>query len=277
MAHVERLPRRATQAPPHEQAGASARAAAWWARRHSLRLEVALVLGLYAVYELLRDLVVAHRSIAVAHAHDVAALERHLHVFVEPDVQRLARDVPGLIGVLGFLYLTLHLSVTVAYLLWLHHYRPQQFPVVRNVLLVASGLSLVGFLAYPTAPPRDAGIGIADTISNGHVDLNKGLVASLYNPYAAIPSMHFGYALVIGISLIRTGRRRLAMIAGALYPLLILGVIVATGNHFLIDAALGALTVGVAAGLVWLSARATTSGRRELAAPHATTWTPARA
>jgi hypothetical protein len=240
-----------------------------------LRLEVALVLGLYAVYEVLRDLVVAHRSTAVDHAHDVAALERHLHVFVEPDVQRWASDVPGMLGVFGFLYLSLHLSVTVAYLLWLHRYRPDHFPVIRNVLLVASALSLIGFFVYPTAPPRDAGIGIADTISRGRVDLDKGLVASLYNPYAAIPSMHVGYALVIGISLMRVGRRRLTTIAGVLYPLLILTVIVATGNHFLVDAVLGALTVAIAAALVWLAAHATARERRELAAPHAT-WTPAR-
>jgi hypothetical protein len=274
MAHVERLPRRATRARPR-RASRTARVAAWWGRAHALHVEVALVLGLYAAYEVLRDLLVAHRSTAVGHAHEVAALEGHLHVFVEPDVQRWASEVPGLVGLFGFLYLSLHLSVTVAYLLWLHRYRPEHFPAVRNVLLVASALSLIGFSVYPTAPPRDAGIGIADTISNGHVDLDKGLVASLYNPYAAIPSMHAGYALVIGASLMRVGRRHLTTVAGVLYPLLILTVIVATGNHFLVDAVLGALTSGAAAGLVWFAARATARRRREPGArPMA--WTPAR-
>ena len=72
--------------------------------------------------------------------------------------------------------------------LWLHQRRAAAFAFVRTTLLLASALALVGFLAYPTAPPRLAGIGIADTVSNSHVDLDKGLVSSLYNPYAAVPA-----------------------------------------------------------------------------------------
>ena len=63
---------------------------------------------------------------------------------------------------------------------------------------------MVGYVVFPTAPPRLSGVGIADTISGGHVDLNKGLVSSLYNPFAAVPSMHVGYALIVGASLARS-------------------------------------------------------------------------
>jgi PAP2 superfamily len=122
-------------------------------------------------------------------------------------------------------------------LLWLHQRRPAAFPFVRTTPLLASGLALVGYLAYPTAPPRLAGLGIADTVSNGHVDLNHGLVSSLYNPYAAIPSMHIGYAVIVATSLLRHGRHLLVRALGALYPPFVLLVIVATGNHFFLDAA----------------------------------------
>jgi hypothetical protein len=98
---------------------------------------------------------------------------------------------PSRADLLNGSYLTLHLAVTVAVLLWLHRRRPEAFPLVRTTLVIASGLALGGYLVYPTAPPRTAGIGIADTVSSGHVDLNTGLVSSLYNPYAAVPSMHF--------------------------------------------------------------------------------------
>ena len=125
--------------------------------------------------------------------------------------------------------------------------RPTAFPFIRTTLLLASGLALVGFLVYPTAPPRLAGIGIADTVSNGHVDLNKGLVSSLYNPYAAVPSMHIGYALIVAASLLRYGRHRLSRALGALYPPFVLLVVVATGNHFFFDAAVGAGVAGLAA------------------------------
>src|SRR6476646_10294917 len=92
-----------------------------------------------------------------------------------------------------------------------------------------------------------AGIGIADTISNGHVDLNHGLVSSLYNPYAAVPSMHLGYAAIVGASLYLHGGRPILRVAAFLYPALQLFVIVATGNHFFFDAASGALVAGLAA------------------------------
>jgi membrane-associated phospholipid phosphatase len=149
--------------------------------------------------------------------------------------------------VLGVAYLTLHLAVTAAVLLWLHRRHPEGFPFVRTALLVASGLALIGFLVYPTAPPRLAGVGIADTVSDRHVDLNRGLVSALYNPYAAVPSMHVGYALIVAVALLRYGRGRLARVLALLYPPTVLLTIVATGNHFFLDAAAGALVAAVAA------------------------------
>jgi PAP2 superfamily len=113
--------------------------------------------------------------------------------------------------------------------------------------VLGSGLSLVGFLAYPAAPPRLAGIGIAGTVSHGPIDLNHGFVSSLYNPYAAVPSMHIGYALVVAVTLLRHGGRSLVRVLAALYPPFVLLVIVATGNHFFLDAAAGAITVALAA------------------------------
>jgi len=221
----------------------------WLATRHSLLTEAALVLAFYATYEGTRGLVVGSRRHALDRAHEIVRLERHLHVFAEPRVQQLAREVPGLLGTLGIAYLTLHLAVTAALLLWLHQYRPAAFPVVRTTLIVASLISLIGFLAFPTAPPRMAGAGLADTVSHGAIDLNHGLVSALYNPYAAIPSMHAGYALVVGGALIRYGRSNAARAAGTAYPLFVLLVIVATGNHFFVDAAAGALVAAASLAL----------------------------
>jgi hypothetical protein len=218
----------------------------WLSVRHSLRVEAALVVTLYGGYELARGLVVGNTKEADRHADRLVALERSLHLFVEGKVQHAADVLPGLAGPLGVAYLTLHLAVTAVVLLWLHQRRPTAFPLVRTTLLVASALALFGFLAYPTAPPRLAGIGIADTVSNGHIDLNHGLVSSLYNPYAAVPSMHVGYALIVAISLLRYGRGRLVRTLGTLYPAFVTLVVVATGNHFFVDAAAGALVAAIA-------------------------------
>jgi len=218
----------------------------------------------------------------------IASLERSLHIFVESNVQAAARKVPGAVGALGLLYLTLHLAVTGTYLVWLHRRRPAAFPLVRTTVMVASALALIGYVAFPTAPPRLAALGIADTLSGGHLDLNHGLISSLYNPFAAVPSMHVGYAAIVGASLIRDGSRPALRAAGLLYPTLVLLVIVATGNHFLLDAVAGVIVAAVAAGAARLlivhgnrSGSASTARdrvahhRRELPSPTCDPVTPA--
>ena len=214
--------------------------------RHSLRMEGALVAAAYLAYEGSRALVAGGGPTALRHARDVVSLERALHVFAERDVQQAARAVPGLLGALGFGYLTLHLAVTGAFLLWLHRSRPAAFPVVRTALLAASALALVGYLVFPTAPPRLAHIGVADAVSGGRVDLNRGLVSSVYNRYAAVPSMHAGWAVIVAVGVVRYGRGLVVRAAGVVYPVVVLLAIVATGNHFFVDAAAGAAIAGVA-------------------------------
>jgi hypothetical protein len=226
------------------------------AQRHSLVVEATGVVVLYALYEATRGLVRSDRLSAVRHAQDIASVEQSLHVFVEGHVQEAARSLPGLVGALGLLYLTLHLAVTGVYLLWLHRRRPAAFPFVRTTLLIASVLALIGFLTFPTAPPRAAALGIADTISGGAVDLNHGLISSLYNPFAAVPSMHVGYAVIVGASLVRHGEHRALRVLGVAYPALVLFVVVATGNHFFVDAAAGAFVAAVAAALAYSVLRA---------------------
>lgn len=223
-----------------------ARTRTWLWTHHPWRVEVVAVVTLYAVYEATRGLAAGGASVAVRHAHVVASWERTIGVFVEHDVQAAAHTVPGLLGMLSVSYLTLHLGVTAAYLVWLYRRDPIAFPLARTTLLIATALSVAIFVLYPTAPPRMAGVGIADTVSGNHVDLNRGLLHAFYNPFAAIPSLHFGYALVVGTGLYRHGQRWATRITGVLYPLLVLGVIVATGNHFLIDAAAGAAIVALA-------------------------------
>lgn len=224
----------------------------WLSSRHSLPAELALVLGVYAVYEGTRGLVAGDANLAQRHAQDIVSLERSLHIFVEGSVQHAALAVPGLTGTLGFAYLTLHLVATAGLLLWLYRRRPAAYPFIRTTLVLASALAMVGYVVFPTAPPRLTDVGIVDTVSGRHVDLNKGLISSLYNPYAAVPSMHAGYALIVGASLVRNARRLIVRLAGLAYPPFVLLLIVATGNHFFVDAAAGAAVVGVALLAAWL-------------------------
>ncbi len=137
--------------------------------------------------------------------------------------------------------------------MWVHRRHPDRFPLVRTTFVVATALALVGYVFFPAAPPRLAALGFSDTVtSSTGLDLSSDLLGALYNPFAAVPSLHFGYALIVGVVLAVVARRRLWRIAGALYPAVMLLIIVATGNHFIVDAVLGGLVVVIG----WLVARA---------------------
>lgn len=229
------------------------------------RIEAAAAVALYGVYELVRGLGGEDWAAARLHTADIVALERALGVFWEQGVQDASLSVPGLARILGVLYITLHFAGTVAFLVWVHRQRPQAFALVRTTLVAATGLALVGYLLYPAAPPRLAGMGFADTVSDSAgINLSSDLLGALYNPIAAVPSLHFGYALLVGAGLVVLGSSRVVRCVGVLYPFAMLYIIVATGNHFFVDAVLGAVVV-VAAWLVAHAVAAEAPPRRELA------------
>jgi len=216
-------------------------------------IEAAGAVALYAVYELVRGVGGEDFTAARLHTDDIVSLERSLGVYWEHGVQTASLAVPGLGSLLGFLYLALHLVGTAAFLVWVHRRRRSAFALVRTTIVLATALALIGYVLYPAAPPRLAGLGFDDAVSS-HTKLNlsSDLLGALYNPIAAVPSLHFGYALIVGAGLAVLARRTWVKAIGALYPLAMLYIIVATGNHFLFDAAAGGLVVVAA----WLLARA---------------------
>ncbi len=227
-------------------------------RRYPGAIELGLAVALYALYEIVRGFGSTSLSLAQAHTDDIVALERSSHIFIERSVQNGAHAVPGLPPLLGFLYLALHLIGTSLALVWVYRRHPDRFPLVRTTIVVATALSLVIYVLYPAAPPRLAGLGFADTVTHSaHLNLSSNLLGSFYNPFAAVPSLHFGYSLLVGAAIFAYSDRRWTRIAGALYPALMLFIIVATGNHFLFDAAAGGLVVVAS----WLVARRLVSVR----------------
>jgi hypothetical protein len=153
------------------------------------------------------------------------------------------------------------------FLVWLHRRHREHFPLVRNTLVGATGIALAIYLLYPVAPPRLAGLGFVDTVTHSaKVNLSSDALGSLYNPFAAVPSLHFGYALLVGIAVARIARGRVAQVIGWSYPAVMLLVIVATGNHFFLDAAAGALSIGTGfLAASWVDSRAKPARRRQAA------------
>ena len=166
------------------------------------------------VYEVVRGVGGEDWTAARLHTADIVALERSLGIFWEQGVQDASATVPGLARILGVLYITLHFAVTIGFLAWVHRRRPDAFAMVRTTLVAATGIALAGYLTFPAAPPRLAGLGFTDTVSkSAGVNLSSDLLGALYNPLAAVPSLHFGYALLVGT---RPRRSRTASVGAGL-------------------------------------------------------------
>ncbi len=214
-------------------------ASSFLARRHSFQVELLLLTLTYVAYDAGRGLVRGGAPVAVANARSIASVERSLGLLHEIDVQRALAHVPGVSALFGFGYDVLHLSVTGGVLIWLFFRHREAYAQVRTTLLGATFLALVGFTVFPSAPPRLAGIGVADTLSLARDTAHSGVLQFLYNPYAAMPSLHMAYAVIAGACLYRWGGHRLVRFIGLAYPIFVAVEVVATGNHFFLDVAAG--------------------------------------
>jgi hypothetical protein len=222
--------------------------------------QVVLFLAAFQVYRLTRGLV-NHPEAATAafqNARDLIGIERALNVFVEPSLQAFIAGQQWLLDGSAWMYINAQTSITIGALAWLYLFRNPSFYFVRNMFLVAFGVALIGYALFPTAPPRFfPEWGFLDAVSDfTGVQQDSVTIGKLFNPYAAVPSMHVGFALMISVPLARLVRWRALKVFWAIYPLLVLFVIVVTANHFIADAVLGAMTAAVAAWTAGYLARA---------------------
>ncbi len=223
--------------------------------RPRLRLEIVLILVSYWLYSLVRNAVPEHRRAAMRHARDVWDLEQTLGLAVERSVNHTVNDVTWLVVAMNYYYATLHFVVTISVLVWLFRGHPGRYAAARMVLLVTTGIALVGYYLYPLAPPRLAEhTDFVDTVLAHHTwgSMASGDLANVSNQYAAMPSMHIGWSTWCGIALVVLARRRWVRVLGAVYPVTTLAVIVSTANHFWLDAVGGVLCLSVGSGVVRL-------------------------
>jgi hypothetical protein len=220
--------------------------------------QVALFAAAYFFYRLVRGMVDGRASTAFENARNLIDAERSLHVFIEPAIQGWAAGSQVVIDVASWVYINAQTTITLSALVWLYLFRNESFYFVRNMFVVAMGLALVGYIVFPAAPPRFfPEWGFFDAVADfTGVRSDSVAVNALFNPYAAVPSMHVAFALMIGWPLSRLVRPRALRVFWVTYPLLVTWVIVVTGNHFLADAFLGACTAGLAGYSANLMARA---------------------
>jgi membrane-associated phospholipid phosphatase len=207
-----------------------------------------LFAGAYYVYRMVRGIEDGHANVAFQHARDIVSFERSLHTFIEPDIQAWAINHHLFIDLANWMYVNSHFVVTTTFLIWLYVARNHAYYFVRNMFMIAMLLALVGYIAFPTAPPRFLPEwGFADTVSDFFGDGVSRTAGVLYNPYAAIPSMHVAFALMVAVPAVQLVRHYALKVLWALYPLIVTFVVISTGNHFWIDAVLGLVVAAVSA------------------------------
>ncbi|MEU0167751.1 phosphatase PAP2 family protein [Streptomyces iakyrus] len=228
--------------------------------RPNLLLELLLLRVTYAAYSQVRLAATggsnsAGRAEAEEHGMQIYDLERTLRLDVEHWVNHTVAGIGWLREFLDQYYTSFHFIVPLAVLAVLYWRRPADYRWARSALGFATLLALVGFWLYPLAPPRlMPTLGFIDTV-HGVQDFSRpdyGTLTHLTNQYAAMPSLHFGWALWCGVIVAVLASRWWRKALGLLHPLLTGVSIVATGNHWVLDAAGGAVVVAAGFGLTYL-------------------------
>ena len=217
----------------------------WWQ-------EIGIIAIGYWLYSLGRNAIPEQASIATRHGLSIQHLQERLHLDFELSVNKWIGAHEWIAQILDYYYATLHFIITIGVLLWLFLRRPHIYRGARTVLFTLTLIALAGFALFPVAPPRLLpGYSYIDTVIKFHTwgSLADPEIASHSNQYAAMPSLHIGWALWSGLAIFMCARRMWVRVLGLLYPWFTLLVIVGTANHYLIDAVGGAVVVVLAFGV----------------------------
>lgn len=219
----------------------------WWT-------ELPLIILVYGCYSTGRLLARGDVSTAVDHGLAILRVEKVLRLNAEHPLNRLFTREAWLGIPADFWYASLHYLVTPAILVWLFRSRTLHYRAARTWLMTSTFIGLIGFTLLPTCPPRllSASYGFVDTMAQysdygwwgGEASAPRGL-GGMTNQYAAMPSLHVGWALWCAVILWRYGGTRLTKAAGVLYALVTTIVVMGTANHYFLDAVAGAAAMGV--------------------------------
>lgn len=222
----------------------------WWLRGTT---EIAIVVGLYIIYSFVQASVNQPVSLAVQNANNIVQLEKTLGIFIELNVQHWFLQNSILVKLVNDVYSYLFYPVIIVFAIWAYNRHKQQYMVARNIFLVSAFIGLFSFAFFPMAPPRlMSGLGFVDTLAKyDAIHYSPSIPHFLVNQYAAMPSFHFGWTLLVGASTFLIAKSWWLKVLGALLPALMLISIIATGNHFILDALGGAVTIALACGLVF--------------------------
>jgi membrane-associated phospholipid phosphatase len=199
-------------------------------------------------YFAVRGVTQGSSDVAIDNGFRILELEERLALDLELTAQRLVDDSRIIMTLANWTYIWLHWPVIIVTLVWLHRTRRYEYLLLRNSMFISGGLGLIVFMLFPVAPPRLLDIGFLDTVTEFSNSYRILQPPALVNKYAAVPSLHVGWNLLVGIALYRSAHAlRVFAIAT---PIAMATAVVVTGNHYIVDGVAGAvlalLSLGIA-------------------------------
>jgi hypothetical protein len=212
-------------------------------RSAAVAREVLVVSSGVLLYFLVRGLTVADESVAVENAQSLARWERDVGLDLESAVQNVILRHDLAVTVMNWVYVWGHWPVIAAVLVWLVLRHPSGYRIIRNAMLLSGSIGLIIFVTFPLAPPRLAAMGLQDTVTEQSASYRVLQPKAFVNQYAAMPSLHVGWDLLIGIALVAHAGYLVLRVIGVVLPLAMSLSVVATANHYVIDAVVGVAVV----------------------------------
>lgn len=218
----------------------------WWR-------EALYIIVFYGIYSTIRNQfgsASVESETAYEHAKTIIELEQSMHLFFEPTLQSWFLDADWFLWFWNVFYGTFHFIVTAGALIFLYRRFPHEYARWRTALLITTGLALIGFALYPLMPPRllctcpygsGEDYGFVDTLKDigGLWSFDSGTMQKISNQYAAMPSLHAGWDLLVGLAIVCAAASVAVRTIGILLPVLMTWSVVATANHYVLDVVAG--------------------------------------
>ena len=217
--------------------------------------EIVVVVVAFLIYFVIRGAVVDRAGEAMVRAFNLIELEQDLHIYCELEMQSWILDHYWLIKLNNWVYFWGHMPLVVLVAVWLYAWHRKAYFVTRNAFLASGAIGVVIYWLFPVAPPRLVPFaGFIDTMAAfDRVGYNAQEAKAFVNPYAAVPSLHFGWSMLLGAVVAYVSRKPWAYAFGVLWPVAMFFSVVMTGNHFILDAVAGGIVsfagLGIALGL----------------------------
>lgn len=215
-----------------------------WQFSHRVGLhEIAVVVVSFLIYFFIRGAVVDRAGEALARGINIIELEQQLGIYRELTMQSWILDHYWMIKTMNWIYFWGHMPMVIVLAVWLYTRHRRAYRITRNAFLASGAIGVVLYWMFPVAPPRLIPFaGFIDTMAQfDRVGYNAQEARAFVNPYAAIPSLHYGWSLLLGAIVAWVGRNPLAWVFGAVWPVAMFFAVVMTGNHFILDAVAGAI------------------------------------